>query len=774
MKEKVKTAPAKITVFAKAAEFLKEKRTSILYGLLYGAAAYLFGGAELIFETAPLGLAFLCAVREGIPFAAAGLLISAVVKGGADTVTAASGMIVALGFRYALSFVLHRKEAAVYRLHDGTAPRIASAAAGAVTVSLIRIIYGGFRYYDLLAAAFFILCACGAVYAYSLFVDAENKNTEKYEAGLAAVMFSIVVSLKGYSLFGVSVSALAAFALTLFASRRGGALRGVASGFLCGAAVDISLCPMFGATGFLCGLLAPLSAYIGVLFSVIAGLFIGLQTGGFSTLTSNLPEAAAASCAVLAAEYFGAVKRVNGLLDNKIKTLVSSYSETVSYADALERSDGDTKKLADAFKSIAELTADISAAERRPDKKELCAAFEAVFDEFCFGCKNRYECFPLHGRAGQKELSELSAAAAERRSVERSDLPATVRESCVHADVIPVKLNIKVSEYIKKLSGCDKAGVVSADCEAVSKILYAKHKTGSKPPRDDAAARSLSSLPYFRELFRGDIAVCGERKKYITAVGADMRRIKQSAKDLKTAAEKALSVKLTEPDISVSDGLAVFRAESAPLMRAEVNISDKPKAEEIVNGDTAFYTECDGRLFCTVCDGMGSGRDAAAASRLTGIVLGRLLYAGCDRAVTLQTLNQIIRQRRAECFSTVDMLEADLMTGDAAFYKCGASPSFVLRKGKVYRIASHTPPVGIMKELCAEKVEFKLIKGDVVVMVSDGITDSSEDVPWLSELLGTLDSTDPALICDALIEEAGNRSGGADDMTVLAVRFKEY
>ena len=773
MKEKVKSAPEKSAAISKITGILKEKRTSIIYGLLYGVTAYLFGGAELIFETAPLGLAFVCAAREGIPFAAAGLIISALVSGGDNAVIYISGLIVALGFRYALSFVLHRKEAAVFSLRDGLAPRISSAAAGSVTVSLIRIIYGGFRYYDLLAAAFFILCACGAVYAYSLFVDTENKNTEKYEAGLAAMMFSVVISLKSFFLFGVSISALAAFALTLGASRRGGALRGIASGFLCGAAVDISLCPMFGTVGFLCGLLAPLSAYIGVLFSVIAGLFVGLQTGGFSVMTANLPEAAAASCAVIAAEYFGAVKRINGAIDNKVRALVSSYSEAASYADALEKTDTDIKKLADAFKSISELTSDISASERRPDKKELCVAFEEVFDEFCFGCKNRYECFPLHGRAERSDLLLLCGKAEEKRTLDRSDLPETVRNACRHADVIPVKLNIKLSEYIKKLSVCDKAGVVSSDCAAISKILYAKRAQKDDMKRDTGSEKALAALPYFRELFRGDIVVCGERKKQITASGADIRRIKQSSAELRSAAEKALKIRLTEPEITSSSGLAVLRAESAPVMRAEVNIADKPKAEEIVNGDTAFYTECDGRLFCTVCDGMGSGKDAAAASRLTGIVLGRLLYAGCDRAVTLETLNQIIRQRRAECFSTVDMLEADLITGDAAFYKCGASPSFVIRKGKVYRIVSHTPPVGIMKELCAEKVEFKLLCGDTVVMVSDGITDSADDAPWINGLLGELENTDPALICDTLIEEAEKRYGNTDDMTVLAVRLCE-
>ncbi len=210
--------------------------------------------------------------------------------------------------------------------------------------------------------------------------------------------------------------------------------------------------------------------------------------------------------------------------------------------------------------------------------------------------------------------------------------------------------------------------------------------------------------------------MCDGRKKYVIASGADARRIRQSASELKKAAERALSVKLKEPEVTEEDGVAV-------------------------------------------------------SSRLTGIALGRLLYAGCDRGVTLETLNNIIRQRRAECFSTVDLLEADLITGKAAFYKCGASPSFIIRGGRAYRITSHTPPVGIMRELCAEKVEFTLRRGDAAVMVSDGVTGGNEETEWLCDLLCSTDTKDPEAICAAVLEEAEERYGAADDMTVLAVRF---
>ena len=69
MKEKAKTA-AKAADLRGVLSVLWEKREAALRCAAAAAAAFMFGRAELLFETAPLGIAFVCAVREGVPFAA--------------------------------------------------------------------------------------------------------------------------------------------------------------------------------------------------------------------------------------------------------------------------------------------------------------------------------------------------------------------------------------------------------------------------------------------------------------------------------------------------------------------------------------------------------------------------------------------------------------------------------------------------------------------------------------------------------------------------------
>ena len=88
-----------------------------------------------------------------------------------------------------------------------------------------------------------------------------------------------------------------------------------------------------------------------------------------------------------------------------------------------------------------------------------------------------------------------------------------------------------------------------------------------------------------------------------------------------------------------------------------------------------------------------------------------------------------------ECSATVDLLEYDLVTGKAQFYKGGAAPSYIYRDGNLFKLRSNTVPLGIIKELDTKKIAIDTAEGDIIVMVSDGVTQSKEECPWLFDLL---------------------------------------
>lgn len=79
----------------------------------------------------------------------------------------------------------------------------------------------------------------------------------------------------------------------------------------------------------------------------------------------------------------------------------------------------------------------------------------------------------------------------------------------------------------------------------------------------------------------------------------------------------------------------------------------------------------------------------------------------------------------AECFATVDLLIIDRNAAKAKFYKMGAASSFLLRNGKVKRFEQAALPIGIIPEVQLNHIAVRLKAGDIVVMVSDGITEAA-------------------------------------------------
>ena len=131
----------------------------------------------------------------------------------------------------------------------------------------------------------------------------------------------------------------------------------------------------------------------------------------------------------------------------------------------------------------------------------------------------------------------------------------------------------------------------------------------------------------------------------------------------------------------------------------------------------------------------------------------------------------MIRTSGEECSATVDLFEFDLMNAEAKLLKSGAAASYVKRGSSIFRIRSRTAPIGLMRTVDAERVRVEIKCEDYVIMLSDGINPTSDDAPWLLELLAKPHGGGARALASLIIEEAKKHAPSRDDMTALVVKI---
>ncbi|MBR7141569.1 MAG: SpoIIE family protein phosphatase, partial [Clostridia bacterium] len=193
------------------------------------------------------------------------------------------------------------------------------------------------------------------------------------------------------------------------------------------------------------------------------------------------------------------------------------------------------------------------------------------------------------------------------------------------------------------------------------------------------------------------------------------------------------------------------------------------KGEEVCGDNIAFFDGISSKRYTLICDGMGSGFGANATSLTCVNFLKSILSVTDDVKIALSMLNNLIRAKGVENSSTVDLLEIDLITGKGSVTKCGASTTYVKRGEKVFKLQSQTMPIGILKDLDAEKLSFELTKGDICIMVSDGIVDSKDNdsdlVKFIEKFNGNIDTL------PAEIAKLSKKFKKDDDMTVCVTEL---
>ena len=104
----------------------------------------------------------------------------------------------------------------------------------------------------------------------------------------------------------------------------------------------------------------------------------------------------------------------------------------------------------------------------------------------------------------------------------------------------------------------------------------------------------------------------------------------------------------------------------------------------------------------------------------------------------------------------------------ATFFKAGAPPTYIRRRGEVERVAQSSLPVGILNNIKLSKSSVRLSKGDVIVVLSDGALFGDDS--WLVSAIRDYPGKHPRAFARDIVQTAKNlrHDGHEDDITVMA------
>lgn len=198
------------------------------------------------------------------------------------------------------------------------------------------------------------------------------------------------------------------------------------------------------------------------------------------------------------------------------------------------------------------------------------------------------------------------------------------------------------------------------------------------------------------------------------------------------------------------------------------------KETEPKSGDNYTILESEkGKMTMLLSDGMGSGEKASQDSEVVLDLMEKLIEAGYRPGAAANLVNSaLITSGEEQNMSTLDICEVDLYDGVCEFTKIGAAASFIKRGHMVEQISGGSLPLGIFKGIESDCTRRRLMDGDYVFLVSDGIIDAIEDCDYkedICEIVGNLEQENPRELADALLQIVLRKTKGhiRDDMTIL-------
>ena len=571
----------------------------------------------------------------------------------------------------------------------------------------------------------------------------------------------------GLTFGALSPVRVAAALLVLFASQTGG----LSVGALCGVCVGAALC-VDPSLRFLLGLYA------------VGGLVAGVFSALGQSVMSAFFTLSGAVCVFVSGMNEQKLWCLGELLIGCVVFFLLPAKWTETLRELLKKNslwpdDGVNRPVAASLRSAssavqraADIVCEVGTRLDHVVDPEIHAVFAKLQQNICYGCGFKSECWSERYSETANDILVLSGV-AEKRYV-KTDL----EQRCPRASALALQIEQSFGDFVSGMAAKAKIkesrGIVSDQFRAVSVFLNdLAEQVADSRVADNAKARTLKTALSDRgievDCLQYFTAANGRTSIEITMLD-DMMDL--DGEKLQKLFARLTGLRFAKPEIAVLELRSVMTFEEEAAFSVLFGSAQIPAAENTACGDSVrILSAADGMRIALLSDGMGTGARAAVDSELTAALTERLLLGGFGFPCALQLVNSALLVKSTdESIATLDAVQVNVFTAHAAFFKAGAAASFLRRCDEIHLVEEASMPLGILRELDFSEFEADLRPGDIVLLVSDGVT--AGDCGWINDELlawSTNNMEDLATHIASLARLRADETT-ADDISVLALK----
>lgn len=634
------------------------------------------------------------------------------------------------------------------------------------------------------------------ILSYSTNLIVEKKRTILSDQELMSMALFLVLILGGMIDFSIQVPVfksiyfidVVVFLIIIGITYLGGVNKGLISSIIMSTVlVVIGYMPSNFVAVYAIGVL------IGGLFSVLGKLGIIIATGmgillGFALFNNEVIDYSIVGAYLVGGgisicipkNYLGLVNWFDQV-DNVQSTQYSNRTQML----VMER----LKYFSKAWRQLANSFDKMSQKKTYLGPKDIQYIVDDTGKRVCTNCAMRKFCFKDYIRDTYNYGYIMIAAIEKKGQLTVGDIPEGFKKVCLNADNFACILEFELDLYKENMLWQNRfvevRGLVGGQFEAVAKSID-KISTQIEGEYffDEEEEITIKNILNNNGIKTKEVMVL-QNKGRIEEIHIYMeyRPIANLKEKVITYVQEGMKLILEMENYKVSTEEKTYYMKLKVKKAFNVTAHCMMQAKEKVSGDTYSMMELSNHNYLlALADGMGSGEAAMKQSKTTIEIFENLLEAGFEHDEAIKMINSIlVLKSDSEIFSTMDITLIDEYTGVAEFLKMGAASSFILRGQEIITVKSRSLPIGILNYVEVQSYREQLREGDTVIMVTDGVLESKEDLLGKEEtfkhFIREAENNTPEYLSKYLMEKCVGLLGGGerDDMTILVARiWKKY